>query len=123
MIGLVIKAFLELLRCEGHLRHRDFAALHEKVRGCAVRAAKGTDARERVCRAADLACVWYFKEVACLQRSVVTARLLREYGIRACLVIGARHVPFKAHAWVEVEGQVINDKPYVNRLYVILDRC
>ena len=120
---LAIHAFLELLRCERHLRNRDFRALHEKVRRCPVQDGNATGARERVCRAVDLACIWYFKEVECLQRSVVTARLLRKHGIHACLVIGVRHVPFKAHAWVEVEGQVVNDKPYVTELYAILDRC
>jgi len=123
MSFLAIRAFLELLRCERHLRNRDFRALHEKVRRCPVQDGNATGARERVCRAVDLACIWYFKEVECLQRSVVTARLLRKHGIHARLVIGVRHVPFKAHAWVEVEGQVVNDKPYVTELYAILDRC
>ena len=123
MNWLAIKAFFELVRCERHLRNRDFAALYEKVRRCGVRQQKRGQAQDHVCHAVDLACIWYFKEVECLQRSVVTARLLRDRGIPARLVIGARHVPFKAHAWVEVDGQVINDKPYVNELYAILDRC
>ncbi len=120
---LAIRAYLELLRCERHLRSRNFQALHEKVRRCPVRTGNARDARARVCRAVDLACIWYFKEVECLQRSIVTARLLRKHGIHARLVIGVRPAPFKAHAWVEVEGQVVNDKPYVNQLYAILDRC
>src|SRR6267142_2468310 len=28
------------------------------------------------------------------------------------MVIGAQQMPFKAHAWVEVDGRVVNDKPY-----------
>jgi len=39
------------------------------------------------------------------------------------MVIGAQKLPFKAHAWVEIGGQVINDKPYLPKLYGILDRC
>jgi hypothetical protein len=120
---LVLRAFLELLRCERHLRSRNFAALHEKVRRCSGRESKKPNLPESVCHAVDLACIWYFKEVECLQRSVVTARLLRSSGIPASLVIGVRHVPFKAHAWVEVDGRVVNDKPYVNELYAVLDRC
>lgn len=122
MSWLFLKAFFELLRCEPQLRNRDFAALYEKVRRCTVSAQHGCDPRE-VCRAVDFACVWYFKEVECLQRSVVTTRLLRSSGTPARLVIGVRQLPFKAHAWVEVDGQVINDKPYINELYAILDRC
>jgi hypothetical protein len=120
---LVIRAYLEVLRCERHLRNRNFRALHEKVRRCPVRERTVMHTGDRICRAVDLACIWYFKDVECLQRSVVTARLLRKHGIHARLVIGVRPVPFKAHAWVEVEGQVVNDKPYVNQLYAVLDRC
>jgi hypothetical protein len=37
-------------------------------------------------------------------------------------VIGAQRIPFKAHAWVEVEGRVVNDKPYMSEMYAIVDR-
>lgn len=123
MTFLTIRSLLELFRCERNLWNRDFTALYGKVRSCPVRAARTPNATARVCRAIDLACIWYFKEVQCLQRSVVTACLLRNYGIPAHLVIGVRHTPFKAHAWVEVEAEVINDKPYVTQLYVVVDRC
>jgi hypothetical protein len=39
------------------------------------------------------------------------------------MVIGARQLPFKAHAWVEVAGLVVNDKSYVPETYAVLDRC
>jgi hypothetical protein len=39
------------------------------------------------------------------------------------MVIGAQQMPFKAHAWVEVAGQVVNDKPYTPEMYAVLDRC
>jgi hypothetical protein len=32
-------------------------------------------------------------------------------------------MPFKAHAWVEVGGHIVNDKPYTREMYAILDRC
>ena len=32
-------------------------------------------------------------------------------------------MPFKAHAWVEVAGVVVNDKPYMPEMYAVLDRC
>jgi Transglutaminase-like superfamily len=37
-------------------------------------------------------------------------------------VIAAQHAPFKAHAWVEVEGKVVNDSQEVQALYAVLDR-
>jgi hypothetical protein len=70
-----------------------------------------------------MACIWYCKEVLCLQRSAATTCLLRKYGVSAHLVIGAQQMPFKAHAWVEVGGEVVNDKKYVRELYARLDQC
>ena len=35
----------------------------------------------------------------------------------------AQQMPFKAHAWVEVEDRVVNDKPYTPEMYAVLDRC
>jgi len=71
----------------------------------------------------DIACVLYFKNVLCLQRSSATTLLLRRNGFPAELVIGARTVPFKSHAWVELNRTVINDKAYISQLYRELDRC
>ena len=62
-------------------------------------------------------------EVLCLQRSAATACLLKGRGIHAEKVIGAQQMPFKAHAWVEVDGRVVNDKPYTPEMYAVLDRC
>lgn len=68
------------------------------------------------------ACVWYVKRAACLQRSVVTTWLLRRNGIAAQLVIGCRPLPFESHAWVEVDGLVVNDNPQYQRAFTVLDR-
>jgi hypothetical protein len=58
---------------------------------------------------------FYWKRVQCLQRSVVTARVLRAYGAQADVVIGYRLAPFLAHAWVEVGGRIVNDSPAFQR--------
>jgi len=81
------------------------------------------DAVNHVCSAVDMACIWYWKEVRCLQRSAATTCLLKDYGVPAELVIGAQLMPFKSHAWVEVGGQIVNDKPYLPEIYGVLDRC
>jgi hypothetical protein len=39
------------------------------------------------------------------------------------MIIGAQLLPFKAHAWVEVDGRVVNDKSYTREMYQVLDRC
>jgi hypothetical protein len=75
-----------------------------------------------LCRAVDLACIWYGKTVLCLQRSAAATCLLRRHGIPAQLVIGTQQIPFNAHAWVEVEGQVVSDRPYMHEMYAVLER-
>jgi transglutaminase superfamily protein len=76
-----------------------------------------------LCRCVDLACVFYLKPVLCLQRSAATTLILRNHGWKAQLVIGAQPFPFKSHAWVEIDQEVINDRPYMAEIYQVLDRC
>ena len=121
---LVLKAYLKLIHFDLYLARGNFAALHDKVRNYPVGThAPAPDAIETICSAIDMACIWYWKEALCLQRSAATACLLRKYGVPAQMVIGAQQMPFKAHAWVEVDGRVVNDKPYTREMYAILDRC
>lgn len=75
-----------------------------------------------ICKAVAEACVWYVKRVHCLQRSAVTTWLLRLHGVPAELVIGCRPVPVQSHAWVEVNGQVVNDRPQYQKFYRVLER-
>jgi len=121
---LVFKAYGKLIYFDLYLARGNFSALYEKVRNYPARK-KFPNSRsiEEICAAVDMACIWYWKEALCLQRSAATACLLRQYGVAAKLVIGAQQMPFKAHAWVEVEDRVVNDKPYMHEMYAILDRC
>jgi hypothetical protein len=75
---------------------------------------------QRVCDAITRAACWYWKPVLCLQRSYCAVRMLRAHGIAAQFVIGYRPVPFFSHAWVEVDGRVVNDSlGYRQRLLVL----
>ena len=124
MTFLVFRAYVELIVFEFYLARGNFAALYEKVRSCPLRSRQSDEqAEERICRAVDLACVLYFKEVLCLQRSAATACLLKKHGVKVQMVIGTQQMPFKAHAWVEAGGRVVNDKPYTSEMYTVLDRC
>jgi hypothetical protein len=76
----------------------------------------------RVCRAVNYACIWYPKQVLCLQCAFVTAYLLRKTGVPAHMVLGAQKLPFKAHAWVEVDGRAINERSNVQAIYAVWDR-
>jgi hypothetical protein len=121
---LVLRSYLRLIQFDFYLVRRNFQALYKKVRQQRVRALpSSSNVVDQVCSAVDVACIWYWKEVLCLQRSAATVTLLRKYGVPAQLVIGTQQLPFRAHAWVEVDGQVVNDKPYTPEMYVVLDRC
>ncbi len=121
---LIAQAYIELIRFDAYLLRGDFAALYRCVRGSRLLQRSSTSLTpDSICSAIDRACVFYVKEVLCLQRSAATTCLLRRHGVPAELVIGAQHTPFRAHAWVEVDGRAINDKPYVSDTYAVLDRC
>jgi hypothetical protein len=121
---LRLKAYVLLIYFDLYLARGSFEALYERVRRFSVRKVTPPEnAIERICSAMDMASIWYWKEALCLQRSAATTCLLRWHGVPAQLVIGAQQLPFKAHAWVEVEGRVVNDKPYTPEMYAVLDRC
>jgi hypothetical protein len=86
-------------------------------------AAKVQESDRELSHAVDLACVFYFKRVLCLQRSAATAVLLRDHGWNAEMVIGAQLLPFQSHAWVEINGRVVNDKPYISKIFQVFERC
>jgi hypothetical protein len=124
MSFLVLQAYVRLIQFDCYLARRNFHALYEKVRLYPIGSRPSSqDAVERICSAVDMACIWYWKEALCLQRSAATTCILRAHGVPAELVIGTQQIPFKAHAWVEVDGHVVNDKPYMPEMYAVLDRC
>lgn len=121
---LIMSAFVELIRADVQLARGKFGLLYEKVRSLPLsKNCLEPGTCQDICDAVDLACVFYFKEVRCLQRSAATTTLLRKRGFSAQMVIGVRQCPFRAHAWVEVAGHTVNDKPYTPTMYAVLDRC
>jgi hypothetical protein len=124
MSFLVLRAYLKLIYFDFYLARGNFTALYQRVRNCPVGLSMGmSDVTEKICAAMDMACIWYWKEVLCLQRSAATACLLKRYGVPARMMIGAQQMPFKVHAWVEVNSHVVNDKPYMRDMYAVLDQC
>jgi hypothetical protein len=121
---LFLRAYAKLVFFDLLLLRGNFNVLYEKVRRYPkAHNSLASNATERVCAAIDMACIWYRKEVLCLQRSAATACLLKQYGVSAVMVTGVQQLPFRSHAWVEVDGKVVNDKPYMHEMYSVLDRC
>ncbi len=59
----------------------------------------------------------------CLSRSLLLEALLRQAGYRPQLRIGVRRKAAKveAHAWIEVDGAVVNDAADVRQRFQLLD--
>lgn len=123
MSFLVVHAYAQLIEFEFYIARGNFDAMHKKVHSYPVAKTPLTIPVERICAAMDMACIWYWKKALCLQRSAATTCLLKRFGIPAELVIGAQLMPLRVHAWVEVDGRVVNDKPYTPEIFAVLDRC
>ena len=122
MTLLLVRAYLLLLSFETAIVRGQFNTVYRRVRDCAVGTSPEPFGPRDAPNAINTACVLYFKQVECLQRSAALVCLLRQLGTRAHLVIGAQQLPFRAHAWVEVNGLVVNDSPTSVQLYGVLDR-
>jgi hypothetical protein len=120
---LIIESWLLLFYFDCLMRFRGFDRIYSAVREQRILASMKQDEIASLQRAVDFACVFYFKRVLCLQRSAATAVLLRRHGLPAQMVIGAQLLPFQSHAWVEIGGCVVNDKPYIEEIFQVLDRC
>ena len=118
---LTVDAWLELAAFD-ILRVAGFARVHERVRRRRVRSLRSAATVDEIVWAVDEACVWYPKRAACLQRSAIATTLLRRHGWGAELVIGCRPLPFESHAWVELDGRVVNDRPQYRTAFTVLDR-
>ena len=124
MRSLVLQAYWKLFLFDRYLSRGNFTDLYAKVHNYPVkRDIPSHDAVERICSAIDMASIWYWKEALCLQRSAAAVCLLKQYGVHAQMVIGAQQMPFRAHAWVEVDGRVLDDKAYTPEMYAVIDRC
>ena len=120
--GRVLESWLLLFSVDVVMRFRGFPVLHDLVRERQIRTVTN-ESPNALSHAMDLACVFYFKPVLCLQRSAALVLLLSRHGWKGEMVIGAQLLPFLSHAWVEVEGAVVNDKPYVAEIFQVLERC
>ena len=119
--GLVIRAIGELVRYDVLHTAFGFQRVYRDVERQSVLPKRHEpDTQSRICDAVTLATCLYCKRVFCLQRSAAAARLLKRAGVEARLVIGYRPSPFFSHAWVEVNGRVVNDSPaYKERMRVL----
>jgi hypothetical protein len=120
---LVLRALIEFIHYDLLHAMGGFQKVYSSVRRTpTVVTSHRHEVVARVTSAVTLAACFYWRPVLCLQRSMVTTRLLRRYGEPAELVIGYRPSPFFSHAWVELGGRVVNDSPVFQERLLVLDR-
>jgi len=122
---LVLEALLELAAFDAVASLRQFRTLKWWAIRKARRVMNGAEALDRakeIAVAIDAACTIYPKTAMCLQRSVVLTRMCRRRGCEVELVTGIQRLPFRSHAWVELDGIPIGDSKKVQEVYVTLDR-
>ena len=71
--------------------------------------------------AVNRACRYYPLKTECLHRAAASVCYLRWRGHAANLVIGVKTIPFAAHAWVELDGVVVNDRATVRDDFTVID--
>src|SRR5258708_8926885 len=121
---LFFQAIFTLITYDVLNKLTSFSRIHKMVGSWPVAKRSGDDdSIKRVSTAVNYACIWYPKQVLCLQCAFVTTYLLRKKGILAHMILGAQKLPFKAHAWVEVDGRAINERSNVQATYAVCDRC
>lgn len=118
---LLAKALLGLLAFDLLGFARNFPKLHRRVSNWPTSSQRCFELGQG-CGAINDACIWYPKRVLCLQRSAVLTCLLRSGGIPAKMVLGVQSLPFKSHAWTEVDGEAVNERREVQRIYEVWDR-
>ena len=66
---------------------------------------------------------YHIPGVKCLSAAAACTVLLRLRGLPAELVVGVRHAPFDAHAWTELDGQVVGERPETIAAYAVVRRA
>ena len=117
-------AFASLVMMDLLVRKHGFPGLYQRLASWPVLAGRRRDSARvgEICSAVDRAAALYFKRAWCLQRSATATFLLRRAGFPAEMVIGVQTMPFAAHAWVELAGEVANDRPGVREIYDVIER-
>lgn len=69
------------------------------------------EAVERAAYHVALAAAFFPGRAICLEQSLTLYVLLRRRGTPAELKLGVQPFPFAAHAWVELDGQPVNEDP------------
>ena len=119
-ISLYARVVWELVRYDVVFAWRGIEGV--RPRGAARPGTASAEEEAAICGGLRSVAPFYWKPIRCLQRAIVTARIMRSHRIPAEVVIGYRAAPFFSHAWVEVHGRVANDSPAYQARLLVLER-
>jgi hypothetical protein len=114
---LLVRAFVDLVVVDVELRALGFSRLLRRIEagesaGRRVPPSPDPIRARHYARWIEAAARYHVLRPHCLQRSLVLHRWLRHEGLPSALRIGVLKdgAALKAHAWVELAGQVVNDR-------------
>jgi len=109
-----VKTAVGLARCLSRLPpHRVRRSLEIVRKG----ARPATAAQTLAARETVVGVSLYCAGEACLPRSIAVVLVCRAYGVWPTWCTGARLEPFRAHAWVEAEGEPVGEGFGAGELY------
>jgi hypothetical protein len=117
----MLTTFAVLAATDLSLRFLGFARSVNIVRRLAKRTrndAENGELVQAVCQRVAMAGVFYPGRARCLEQSLALYVLLRRRGVAAALRIGVQPYPFSAHAWVELNGVPLSERPEAIQQFV-----
>jgi len=123
---ILIEAWGSLLGFWLGLRWRSFDSVSESrllIPGKKTALSASPKNPERLYQLVRWASLLHLLPMACLERSLALQWMLRRRGVNAQLEIGAHKVSegISAHAWVEVNGQVVGESEEISERFKVLE--
>ena len=119
-ILLLVRCLIQLKSCERIINSDGFVGVKSKILNSREGVLGDIKSIDRVMSHLNLVYPYSNNTSNCLTYSFCLTLLLLQRKINAKLVLGVRTRPFFSHAWVEVDGEVINDDKFLrNKLSVI----
>jgi hypothetical protein len=112
------RALVAIMRADSVLRRGQLGAVLSWLRARLATQPVGSPAAAGADRLVDAhirARMLYPRHIHCLVGSAALASHAWSLGVDVAFVIGVQKYPFVAHAWIEQDGHVLNDRPDVAR--------
>lgn len=116
--SLTCAGFLAVVEADVVLATQKLAGLVRRIEAAAGHGSEGAAPANALTAAVAHARLWYPRKVDCLVASAALTLLALRRGTRVELVVGVQRLPFRAHAWVEKAGVVLNDDQDVREALV-----